>query len=131
MEVMEQLGITLGAYHGMVDHILTESGQLRSGLQPADITKATDTAIEVYQATAFLLGSDCYRFGKLINELQNYYYAMGVDKDPKTLQEAYHILNHYKFDAQNYQSPTNNNIGVMALIDNGHGIKKDYTKIPL
>ena len=73
MEVMEQLGITLGAYHGMVDHILTESGQSRSGLQPADITKATDTAIEVYQATEFLIGSDCSRFGKLIEELQNDY----------------------------------------------------------
>ena len=45
MEVMEQLGINLGADHGMVYHILIKGGQSRDGLQPADITKATDTSI--------------------------------------------------------------------------------------
>ena len=34
MEVMKQLGIPLGADHGMVDHILSESGQIIAGLQP-------------------------------------------------------------------------------------------------
>ena len=42
---MEQLGIPIGADHGMVDHILTGGVQSRSGLQPAAITKATDTTI--------------------------------------------------------------------------------------
>ena len=54
---------------------------------------------------------------------------MGFDKNPKTLQEAYQILYHYKFDARNYQPPINNNSGGIALINNGYGIKKDDTKI--
>ena len=58
MEVMEQLGIHLGADHGIVEHILTERVQSRYGLQPAAITKATDKSIELYQANAFLLGSN-------------------------------------------------------------------------
>ena len=66
IEVIEQLVITLGADHVIVDYILTESGQSRYGFQPSDITKATDTSIEVYQAAAFLLGSDRSRSGKLI-----------------------------------------------------------------
>ena len=61
---------------------------------------ATATAIEVYQATAFLLGSDRSQFDKFIEKLQNDY-AMGVDKHPKNLQESYHIFQHYKFDDRN------------------------------
>ena len=48
MEVVEQLGITLVSYHGMVDHTLTESGQSRAGLQPEATTKATDTSMKRY-----------------------------------------------------------------------------------
>ena len=58
MEGMEKLGIPLNADHGMVDHILTEGGKSRAGFQPVAIIKASDTDIEVYQATAFLLRSD-------------------------------------------------------------------------
>ena len=87
MEVMEKLVIPLGAYYGMVDHILTEGGQSRDGIQPAAIINSTDAAIEVYPATAFLLGSDHYRFGKLIEEPQNDF-SMGVEKYSKTLQES-------------------------------------------
>ena len=97
---MEQLGITLYVDHGMVYHILNESTQSIASLQPEYATNANDTAIEVYQATVFLIGSDCSRFGKLIEELHNDY-TMGVEKYLKTLQEAYHILKHYKFDARN------------------------------
>ena len=129
MEVMEQLGITLGAYHGMVYHIMNESGQSRSDLQPEAITKATDSAIELYQTTAFLLGSDRSLFGKFIKEIQNDY-AMGVDKYPKTLQEDYYILHHYNFYDREYKSPINNTSGGMDFINNGHGIKKNATKIP-
>ena len=57
---MEQMCIALDADHGMVDHILTEGGQSISGLKPESIIKDTNTAIEVYQATAFLLGYDSY-----------------------------------------------------------------------
>ena len=79
MEVMEQLGIPLGEYHWMLDHILTWIGKSRAELQPAAINNATDTSIELYQANEFLLGYDCYRFGKLIEELHNDY-AIRVEK---------------------------------------------------
>ena len=125
---MEQLGIPIGADHGMVDHILTGGVQSRSGLQPAAITKAADISIEVYQATELLLGSDCSKFGKFIKEVQNCY-AMGVDKYPKTLKQSYHILQHYTVYARNYQAPINNTSGVMALINYGQGNKKDDTNI--
>ena len=56
---------------------------------------------------------------------------MGVDKYPKTLQESYHILQHYKFDARDYQSRINKTSGGMAFINNGQGNKKDATNITL
>ena len=124
---MEKLGIPLGADHGMEDHILTNSGQSRSVLQPSDITKATDTAIKVYQATAFLIGSDHYWCDKFIEELKNDY-VTGVEKYPKTLQESLHILQHYNFDLWNYQSPIKNTSWGMAFINSRHEIKKDATK---
>ena len=58
MEVMEQLGVPFGEDHGMVDHILTESGQSIYVLKPEAITKANDTDIEVYQDAALILGYD-------------------------------------------------------------------------
>ena len=130
MEVVEQIGIPLGADHVIVNHILTESEQSRAGLQPLAISKATDTSIEVYKATESLLRSDHSRFDKFIEEPHNYY-AVGVEKYSKTLQEAYRILKNYKFDAQNYQTPINNTSGGMDFINNGHGIMKDTTKITL
>ena len=63
---MEQLGITLYVDHGMVYHILNESIQSIASLQPEYATNANDTAIEVYQATAFLIGPDRSWSGKLI-----------------------------------------------------------------
>ena len=54
---------------------------------------------------------------------------MGVDKYPKTLQEAYQILQNYKFDAQNYQYPINNTSGGKDFINNGQGNNKDATNI--
>ena len=42
---MEQMGIHLGTYNGMVYHILTKGGKSRAGIQPGDIIKATNTAI--------------------------------------------------------------------------------------
>ena len=38
-------------------------------------------------------------------------------------------MQHYKFDARNYQSPINNTSRVMAFINNVYDIKKGATKI--
>ena len=43
---------------------------------------------------------------------------MGVEKYPMTIQEAYHILKHYKFESQNYQTPINNTSGDITFVNN-------------
>ena len=54
--MVKQLGIPLGAYLVMVDHILTDGKKSGDGIQPEVTINANNIAIEVYQDTAFLLG---------------------------------------------------------------------------
>jgi Zinc knuckle len=57
-------------------------------------------ATERYFAVAFLLGSDCVRFGKLIEDLENSH-LHGQNNYPKTVQDAYTLLVNWKQDPRN------------------------------
>ncbi len=52
-------------------------------------------ARDAYLACAFLLGSDCNRDGKLIEDLENDF-IQGQDRYPKTVTSAYNSLVHWK-----------------------------------
>jgi hypothetical protein len=57
-------------------------------------------AYEIYLATAFLLGSDRGRYGKLIEDLQNDY-LQGRGAYPKTITAAFNLLTNWQQDPQN------------------------------
>ena len=53
------------------------------------------TAQEIYFSCAFVVNSDLKRYGRLIEELENYY-TKGNDNYPRNMVKAYQLLNEYK-----------------------------------
>jgi hypothetical protein len=96
---------------------------------------------EQYLAVAFLLGSNHYRYGKLIENLESDY-TQGQDKYLKTVTAAYGLLTNGKQDARNIMrilEPGNHDGVAFANIDcndnndhalntNGWKSKKEWLK---
>ena len=72
-------------------------------------TTARRAARQRYLATAFLLGADRNRYGKLIEDLENDF-IQGEDKYPKTIEAAYRLLLNWKMNVRN----------IMRVINKGH-----------
>jgi Reverse transcriptase (RNA-dependent DNA polymerase)/Zinc knuckle len=88
-----------------------------------DIVNATK---EKYLACAFLLSSDRTRYGKLIEDLENNY-IQGVDKYPKTLNDAYSLLLYWKQDPRNYNKGVGSDSDGVAFLQNTEKEKKEIT----
>ena len=91
MDVLDHIGANVVNDSGLLDKI---SG----GNAITDVHQAE--AKEQYLATAFLMGADRNRFGKLIEDLENAH-LLGDDTYPKTINEAYNLLSHWKQDPRN------------------------------
>ena len=60
----------------------------------------SNNAKEAYMATAYLLGADQSRYGRLIKSLENDY-LQGKNNYPKNMTEAYNLLINWKQDPRN------------------------------
>ena len=80
----------------VLDHIganvVNDSGILDMVAKGTPVTDAHRTeAREQYFASAFIMGADRSRFGKLIEDLENSH-LLGDDIYPKTMNDAYNLL---------------------------------------
>jgi hypothetical protein len=90
--VLEHCGGQLGCNPGIVKLVSNKASNLSSS--KSDIKYAQDC----YLALSFILGSDKAHFGKLIENLENYY-LQGNNMYPTTLSAAYTLLTHWKLDS--------------------------------
>jgi hypothetical protein len=102
IKVVEYLGGTLGPDPALVK-------QIANG---GSITQAhKKKALEETYAMAFLMGSDCTRYGRLIENTEHAF-LQKEDRYPKTLQEAYALITNYHEDPRNHGAPAVSNEGV-------------------
>ena len=91
---------------GIEDAIIKEMKTTRDALGPDELAKITTNANQHAKATAFLLGSDRTRYGKLIEDLENDY-LQGSNNYPKTVIAAYNLLTNWKQDIRHgWHAPT-------------------------
>eukprot|EP00978_Attheya_sp_CCMP212_P011483 scaffold28330_cov35-Attheya_sp.AAC.1 len=64
-----------------------------------DLSNVKKSAREMYLATAFFLGADKIRFGRLIEDTENDF-LQATNKYPKTLQAAYNLLSNYRQESR-------------------------------
>jgi hypothetical protein len=97
IEVLEHSG---GSIHeeALVEEAL--GNVTASAATPEQLKDAMKKAREEFMACAFLLGADRNRYGKLVEDLENSY-IQKHDIYPKTLNDAYNLLLHWKHDARN------------------------------
>jgi hypothetical protein len=98
VEVVAFCGGSIGMSPRLVAGTLADE----TGLDVSTLTKEERqdvrlAARERYLATAFILGADQYRYGKMIRDIENEY-LFGLDKYPKTVTAAYNLLLNWKGD---------------------------------
>ena len=78
-----------------------------------DVNDLTDSdrkeVYEQYLATAFILGADRDRFGKLVDKLQNDF-LQGYVGYPKTVSSAYHLLANWRERSGSFIAPRNEGV---------------------
>ena len=80
---------------------------------------AIEKAKDRYYAVAFILGADRTRYGKMIEDLENAM-VQGDDRYPKTLNDAYNLLLHWKMNPRNLTRMLNSaGTGGMAFGQDG------------
>ena len=106
----------------VLDHIganvVNDSGIISQIAKGTPITDAHKTeAREQYFSAAFIMGADHSRFGKLIEDLENSH-LLGDDIYPKTMNDAYNLLCHWKQDVRNNARTSDgvsfNNNGILS-----------------
>jgi hypothetical protein len=94
--VIETIYGNIGMDPGIEEIVATEKGR--------DVTAMTATdqleAQQRYLAVALVLGSDCARYGKLIENLENDY-LQGCNNYPLTVTGVYNLLSNWKQDPRN------------------------------
>jgi hypothetical protein len=95
VHVLEHCGGTIGHVPGLVNAMLESNGIDANTATKEHIADARKATQEEYLAIAFLLGSDCNRYGKLVKNLEKDY-TQGQDRYPKTLTSAYSLLTNWK-----------------------------------
>jgi Zinc knuckle len=101
VEVIEHCGGTMlepGLILEELQTIITETGSTTTS--NGQVSDARKLARDRYLAVSFLLSSDRNRFGKLVEDLENNF-IQGMDKYPRTLENAYSLLLYWKHDPRN------------------------------
>eukprot|EP00978_Attheya_sp_CCMP212_P014516 scaffold37028_cov57-Attheya_sp.AAC.7 len=75
--------------------LLIHGTELEFVMDKDDLANVKKVAREMNLATAFFLGADKFRFGRLIEDTENSF-LQGTNKYPKTLQAAYNLLSNYR-----------------------------------
>ena len=96
-DVLSHIGAGIGEDVAIMRQVLRSQG-----INVDEATDAQEEAAEAegtqwYLTLAFLMGSDCSRFGWLLEKLENDFTA-GNDNYPKTLTDAYNMLLEWKDD---------------------------------
>eukprot|EP00978_Attheya_sp_CCMP212_P035385 scaffold153719_cov54-Attheya_sp.AAC.1 len=83
----------------------------------------------MYLATAFFLGADKIRFGRLIEDTENDF-LQGTNKYPKTLQAAYNLLSNYRLESRRSVGLTPYSDGVSFNTNGDEGGDAEAPKEP-
>ena len=108
VDVLEANGGSIGDDPLLINQILQRT-RPRATMETASrtmINEAKEEAKQEYLAVAFLMGADRSRYGLLIQSLENDY-IQGVNKYPKNLVDAYHLITNWKHDTRHYTKGTN------------------------
>ena len=107
VEVAEMAGASIGRDDNAVRDILRAERTFDIGNpSPAERVAAERQAKEQYLAVAFLLGANRDRYGKLIEDIENAM-VQGNDTYPKTVNDAYNLLLHWKHNPRNVMRALN------------------------
>jgi hypothetical protein len=96
VEVLHTIRASIGVEPGIQEMIAKEKSKAVADLSEQDKSEAQ----EWYLATAFVLGSDRGRYGKLLENLENDY-LQGRNSYPKTVTAAFNLLTNWKQDPRN------------------------------
>ena len=111
IDMLEHCGASLGEDDSIITKVLEHHD-----IDPttATATQKENTRIEAqewYYGLAFLMGADCVRFGRYLEELENDF-TQGVDRYPKSLVDAHHVLANWEQDQRSLVRLTGGNDGV-------------------
>jgi hypothetical protein len=95
--MVEAFGGSPGVHKGLVDGLLSNTTRVKDLRKPTDqeIAKAEDDSCEAVKAALLVSGADKRRYGKLKDELANYY-LLGSNQYPDTFEKAMPILGNYQ-----------------------------------
>jgi hypothetical protein len=94
VSVLEQYGGTLGRDEGGIEDEITEAGYTLPA-SDKETKNASDTARDKFLGMAFMISVDRYRYGTLLNELENDM-TKGTDNYPVTVTKAYTLVVNHK-----------------------------------
>jgi len=98
IDVITFCGGKIGTDNGLVDNALRPL--MRGNATAAQLAAANNFSKNAYIAVGFILGADPARYGKLLEDLENDH-TQKQDRFPKTLDEAYSLLVHWKQNPRN------------------------------
>ena len=96
-DVLSHIGAGIGEDVAIMRQVLRSQGINVDEATDAQEEAAEAEGTQLYLALAFLMGSNCSRFGWLLEKLENDFTA-GNDNYPKTLTDAYNMLLEWKDD---------------------------------
>ena len=95
VDVIEHCGGTIGLEPGIQKALAVERGEDLAAITAAERAVIDSDARDMYLATAFILGADKTRYGRLLESLENEF-LMGQNKYPTTVTLAYGLLTNWK-----------------------------------
>jgi hypothetical protein len=102
----KESGATIGTHPGGVTEALNSAAVNADNPTDAERDAAIKSTTDRYLAVAFLLGADRFRYGTLVEEIENEYLqnkgrSSSASTYPTTVAEAYDYLCNYKKDPNN------------------------------
>ena len=121
--MLEQHGSSLGQEELYLEHDTVWKNLAQNCKTNERKAEAMQRCKDKFLAYAFIFKADQEKYGKLKDDLQNDY-TKGANNYPKTLVEAFQMLNNYK---QSYKKPVSKNTGV-SFAQKGKGGKNNNKK---
>jgi len=129
-KVCEQLGIKIGESENGAANILKKEKIGNPTQQQKD--DAAKKAVEEHHAILFMLGTNKYKYGKLLEDMKN---DVILKKDPfsKTVAEACHLLSKWrnsysKYNNRNGKGDSNDGIAFTTVTDEKEANKSEKKK---
>jgi hypothetical protein len=102
----EEKRTTMGTHPSGVTEALNSPAVKADNPTDAERETGIKSTMDRFLAVAFLLGADCFRYGTLVEEIENNYLrnkggSSSAGTYPTTVAEAYNYLCNYKKDPQN------------------------------